>query len=271
VDVGVIGRRGLGWVVVLVVVVAMALGSSGDHGDASARERAGQPGRAAPSEAPDRQRTGGSDDDREGREREPRGDTGGEGRGEQRDSDSRPIHVVVRVVDGDTVELGNGETVRLVGIDTPEVGQCGYERAAVRLEELVLGRQVRLGESDEDRDGYGRLLRYVDAGDVDAGLQLVREGLAIARYDSRDGYGFHPREVQYVAADRGTRPAGCPAGVPQPLTGGGGSGGACAPGYAPCVPSYPPDLDCADVGGPVVVTGPDPHALDGDGDGSACE
>jgi hypothetical protein len=130
---------------------------------------------------------------------------------------------------------------------------------------------VRLGESDEDRDGYGRLLRYVDTDGLDAGLQLIREGLAIARYDSRDGYGFHPRERAYLAADRGTRPAGCPAGVPQPLAGGGGSGGGCAAGYSPCVPSYPPDLDCADVGVPVSVSGSDPHALDGDGDGRACE
>lgn len=267
---GVIGRRGLGWLVVLVVVVAMALGSSGDDGDASARERPGKTGRSAPPETPEREQ---ADDKDGGRgEREPRGGSGGAGeQSDQRDPDARPTRVVVRVVDGDTVELGDGETVRLVGIDTPEVGECGYERAARRLEQLVLGRQVRLGESDEDRDGYGRLLRYVDAGELDAGLQLIREGLAIARYDSRDGYGFHPREHQYVAADRGTRPAGCPAGVPQPLMGGGGSGGDCAPGYAPCVPSYPPDLDCADVGGPVSVSGSDPHALDGDGDGRACE
>src|SRR5690349_14067023 len=38
-------------------------------------------------------------------------------------------YVVTRVVDGDTVELGTGQTVRLVGIDTPERGQCGYDQA----------------------------------------------------------------------------------------------------------------------------------------------
>lgn len=43
----------------------------------------------------------------------------------------------------------------------------------------------------------------------------------------------------------------------------------CAPGYDPCVPPYPPDLNCPDVG-PVTVTGPDPHGLDADGDGVAC-
>jgi endonuclease YncB( thermonuclease family) len=178
--------------------------------------------------------------------------------------------LVTRVVDGDTLELGNGETVRLVGIDTPEVGQCGYDRASAALARLVSGHQVELVRSDEDRDHYGRLLRYVDVGNLDAGLRLVKSGLAIARYDSRDGYGFHPREPRYVAADRATADVHCPrpAPAPQPLVGG---GGACAPGYSPCVPPYPPDADCADVNGPITVTGSDPHGLDADGDGVACE
>ena len=55
---------------------------------------------------------------------------------------------------------------------------------------------------------------------------------------------------------------------------GGSSGGGaadCAPGYSPCVPPPPPDLDCADVNGPIRVTGSDPHDLDGDNDGWGCE
>jgi len=175
--------------------------------------------------------------------------------------------LVTHVVDGDTVDLANGETVRLVGIDTPEVGQCGYERAKVALVRLVEGKRVRLVRSDEHRDVYGRLLRYVDIGEVDTGLRLIRSGLAIARYDSRDGYGRHPRETTYVAADRANPDFRCaPAPKLQPLVGGGGCNG-----YSPCLPAYPPDLDCPDVDGPILVTGSDPHGLDGDGDGIACE
>lgn len=55
------------------------------------------------------------------------------------------------MIDGDTVELGNGETVRLVGIDTPEVGQCGADQATANLERLVLNKEVRLTVSDEER------------------------------------------------------------------------------------------------------------------------
>jgi endonuclease YncB( thermonuclease family) len=183
--------------------------------------------------------------------------------------------LVVEVIDGDTVDLGNGERVRLVGIDTPERGECGYEKAADSLSALVLGRHVELVRSDEDRDQYDRLLRYVDVDGVDAGLTLVRRGLAVARYDSRDGYGFHPREPKYIAADRGSKPV-CPT-RPVGFAGTGQQGGqsngqqGCAPGYSPCVPVYPPDVDCADVNGPVTVTGTDPHGLDADGDGTACE
>ena len=193
-----------------------------------------------------------------------------------------PTFLVTRVVDGDTVELGNGETVRLVGIDTPEVGECAFEGAATALERIVLGKRVRLTVSDEDRDSYGRLLRYVDVGRTDAGLRLIEEGLAIARYDSRDGYGFHPRQPVYVTSDRGVtnvcpmatgrpapRPEPEPAPArPRPLV---GASTSCAAGYAPCVPPGPGDLDCPDVDGPIRVTGSDPHGLDADGDGVACE
>ena len=111
--------------------------------------------------------------------------------------------LVTRVVDGDTVELANGEHVRLGGIDSPEVGECGYDEATAAMVRLVEGKRVHLVRSDEDdRDRSDRLLRYVDVDGTDAGLRLIRMGLAIARYDSRDGYGRHPREDRYVAADR---------------------------------------------------------------------
>jgi endonuclease YncB( thermonuclease family) len=187
----------------------------------------------------------------------------------QRPSPGRTF-LVTHVVDGDTLDLADGRRVRLVGMDTPEVGECGYAEAAAALTTLTLGKRVTLVPPDEDRDQYGRLLRYVDVAGVDAGLRLVRRGLAIARYDSRDGYGFHPREPQYLRADRRSASGPCRQirGLLQPPSSGGGR---CSPGYDPCVPPYPPDADCADVTGPIRVTGPDPHGLDAEGDGRACE
>ena len=110
---------------------------------------------------------------------------------------------MVRWVDGDTVETTRG-TVRLIGIDTPERGDCG-SRAATRHAQAIApaGSRVSLGNpaSVVDRDKYGRILRYVatPAG-RDLGLAQIRDG-ARARYDSRDGYQWHRQEAAYHRAD----------------------------------------------------------------------
>jgi endonuclease YncB( thermonuclease family) len=120
------------------------------------------------------------------------------------------VGIVTYVVDGDTVDVEGVGRIRVIGIDTPERGACGFESATQAMSVLVLGREVSLvpGAVD-DADRYGRLLRYVDVGSADAGLSLVSDGWAIARYDSRDGYGRHPREDAYVSADEASEDLGC--------------------------------------------------------------
>jgi endonuclease YncB( thermonuclease family) len=94
---------------------------------------------------------------------------------------------VVRPVDGDTLDVlleGREETVRLVGIDTPEVyegTECGGPAASGAMKELVQrGDRVRLigDPSQDDRDRYGRLLRYVEKDGRDLGEAQVRAGHA---------------------------------------------------------------------------------------------
>lgn len=105
--------------------------------------------------------------------------------------------------DGDTVVTSVGK-VRLIGIDTPEVGRCGYVRASNRAKRLApAGSRITLTNptSVQDKDRYGRLLRYVNVGTVDVGLRQIRAG-AKARYDGRDGYDQHPRQYRYRTADR---------------------------------------------------------------------
>lgn len=118
---------------------------------------------------------------------------------------------IERWVDGDTVVTSAGR-VRLLGIDTPERGQCGFGPATSLANRLApAGAVVSLlaAPDDDDTDKYGRLLRYVQAGAVDVGYELISDGSAVARYDSRDGYGAHPREDAYVAADAAS-PNRCP-------------------------------------------------------------
>ena len=130
---------------------------------------------------------------------------------------------VTKVVDGDTIwasRAGITHKVRIIGIDTPEIGQCGYSEATRNLRSIIGGRTVTLtAGARDDADRYGRLLRYVDVNGVDAGLRQVKQGFAIARYDSRDGYGRHDRESAYVRADRSSPKAPCAA----PSSSGGGS------------------------------------------------
>ena len=91
-----------------------------------------------------------------------------------------PVYRIDRVTDGDTVVLRNGQVIRLVQIDTPEVffGLECYGRAASLATKRLLppGTRVRLSpEPATDRvDGFGRLLRYVvrahDGINVNVGL-----------------------------------------------------------------------------------------------------
>ena len=75
---------------------------------------------------------------------------------------------VVRVVDGDTLRVrlrgGAQVSVRMLGIDTPERGQCGAGDATANLRRLApVGSTVHLvsDRTQAAKDRYGRLLRYV--------------------------------------------------------------------------------------------------------------
>ncbi len=122
-------------------------------------------------------------------------------------------------IDGDTVETSAGR-VRIIGIDTPERGKCGYDEATYAIEDVLnFGDTVYLEapRGQNDQDHFGRLLRYVITEDgTDVGRMQLDLGNAIARYDSRDGYPSHPKEEEYhdaqiatLNADGSPRALGC--------------------------------------------------------------
>ena len=115
---------------------------------------------------------------------------------------------VIRVIDGDTIVIAGDERVRLIGIDTPENGQCGFDEAKQALEKLLdSGSATFYSGTTSDKDKYDRLLRYIEVEEIDVGLNLISNGFAIARYDSRDGYGPHDRESEYTDADENSAAA----------------------------------------------------------------
>jgi endonuclease YncB( thermonuclease family) len=85
---------------------------------------------------------------------------------------------VAKVVDGDTVRLTDGESVRLLGIDTPERGEPLYREATEALAFLVSRRDVRLEFAGNRRDHYKRLLAHLWLSDTLVSEQMVRTGMA---------------------------------------------------------------------------------------------
>jgi micrococcal nuclease len=125
---------------------------------------------------------------------------------------------VVRAVDGDTLEVaidgGGTETVRLIGVDTPETVkpdtpvQCFGPQASRFEHEHVEGHRVRLVTGVEPRDYYGRLLAYVWIDDrppprrLEA--ELLRRGLArTLTFHPNDRFADRFEGIAQKAAKRG--------------------------------------------------------------------
>jgi micrococcal nuclease len=121
---------------------------------------------------------------------------------------------VVRAVDGDTLEVaiddGPVETVRLIGVDTPETVkpdtpvQC-FGPAASRFEHRqVEGHRVRLLTGVEPRDFYGRLLAYVWIEGRFLEAELLRRGLArLLTFHPNDRFAHKFEAIAQIAARRG--------------------------------------------------------------------
>lgn len=98
----------------------------------------------------------------------------------------RTTATVERVIDGDTLTVRVDDqtvNVRVLGIDAPErrPRECGYQSATGHLAEFApTDSDVTLvaDTGEDDRDRYGRLLRYVRANHTDASRSLVAAGWA---------------------------------------------------------------------------------------------
>ena len=144
---------------------------------------------------------------------------------------SQRWYAVMRVVDGDTVVVRNGdeeESVRLIGIDTPETVhpnksvECFGREAADYMKQLLVDTRIIL-ESDPsqgDRDRYGRLLRYLILPDgTNVNERMIRNGYA-REYTYRTPYVYqsvfknaendareHGRGLWGIACKQSTEPA----------------------------------------------------------------
>jgi micrococcal nuclease len=209
--------------------------------------------------------------------------------------------VVTSVVDGDTVRLSDGRTVRLAQVDAPETSACYGSESTATLRRLVEGKTVTLRRPDDapKRDRYGRTLGELLLDGISADEELIRVGAAewyeqFAHEDEELAHRLSAAEQEAVAEGRGlwtacrssvrphvTAPTTSTTSVPTPpavqsFVGTAAGAGSCHPGYPDdCIPPGPPDLDC---GSPSVRrrvhvdhAHGDPHAFDRDRDGWGCE
>lgn len=122
---------------------------------------------------------------------------------------------VTDVVDGDTLKIsmnGSVETLRLIGIDTPETVdprkpvQCFGKEASNKAKELLIGKKVRIEKdsSQGERDKYDRLLAYIYREDgLFFNKQMIEQGYAHEyTYDSAYKY-----QAEFKAAQKAAQTA----------------------------------------------------------------
>jgi len=116
---------------------------------------------------------------------------------------------VVRVIDGDTIELSGGETVRLLMIDTPETTggatDCYGQEAKQYLTTTLITQEVDLAYDVVCEDQYGRLLAYVSLNGRELNTVMVERGYACVLHIPPNG---DDREeefetLEYVARTNG--------------------------------------------------------------------
>lgn len=180
---------------------------------------------------------------------------------------------VTRVIDGDTIVIAGLGSTRLIGVDTPEEGQCG-DNAATRFTRSRLdGRTVGYVIGEEPTDRYDRTLAYVYRGREMHNLALLQGGYAkVLTIAPNDRFAARFKQAERQAKRRDV-----------------GQWGICARRPRPSRPSrpHPPQREqdrqpapsvaapipenCSGVAGPIPTPPGDPTGLDGNNDGMACE
>lgn len=202
---------------------------------------------------------------------------------------------VTKVIDGDTIQVEGGKTIRYIGIDTPETSdpskpvECYSREATQKNKELVEGKEIRVEKDVSETDQYQRLLRYIYVEDTFVNEVLVKDGFARATPyppDTKKQDVFSKAQEDAKSNKLGLW-GKCSTASPSPVTG----ASKVSPSPKPTTTTQKQsttgtstytggDKDCGDFsthaeaqsffisqGGP----SSDPHKLDQDHDGVACE
>lgn len=122
------------------------------------------------------------------------------------------LYSVSKFTDGDTIDVsmdGRKETVRIIGVDTPETKkpdspvQCFGQAASDFTRKLIGSSSVRLeaDPTNSNRDKYNRLLRYVYLPDgTDVGAEIIKQGYGFAYvlfpFEKMEAYRSYAQEAR---------------------------------------------------------------------------
>ncbi len=103
---------------------------------------------------------------------------------ESQQSSVRAAQKVGRVIDGDTIVMSDNVHVRLIGIDSPEKGECFYKESRQFVKDFLEGESVILEKEISGIDDYGRLLRFI----IIPSANSTKDNLLVNDYIVRQGY-----------------------------------------------------------------------------------
>ncbi len=182
----------------------------------------------------------------------------------------------VEIIDAERLVLRIDERevkVRLIGVDARTPTRLGCSTDDESISELSVGGRLRVERDSRAKDDAGLTWVWLWAGHELINAALLRSGAAtLARYwpNQRNEAALLRAQLEAARGHRGLW-GRCPAlhhviRVDSP-------GRPCDPSYpGNCIAPFPPDLDCNEIrSANFLISGPDLHDLDGDGDGLGCE
>ncbi len=105
----------------------------------------------------------------------------------------REVGVVREVRDGDTIVIDEGTTIRLIGINSPDRGNQGYQEAKGGLGDLVNNKKVWLEYDRYQDDKYGRLLAWIWINCESKPEFLPADYMHLSYNSSREGLTENPK------------------------------------------------------------------------------
>ena len=114
--------------------------------------------------------------------------------------------IITKIIDGDTIIVEGGETIRLLGIDCDEKGKKCYTPAKNYIENNFLGKTAVLKSGKDDKDIYGRSLRYIFVDGKNVNVEMVAQGFCVARIQDEDKYS---NEIRAAESDAIVGKIGC--------------------------------------------------------------